>query len=61
MRSTTRNGRVPRQTMFSLPSGIRSSTWATTHAQPDGLSPSSLSQTIPSSDSAARHSSIIVL
>ena len=53
-RASIRNGRVPRATRLSRPSGIRSSTSAISHAQPIGRSPSSASQTIPNSDSSSR-------
>src|SRR3954452_1080776 len=47
--------------MFSRPSAKRSSTRATSHAQPMALSSSSESQTIPNSPSLSRISPIMVL
>src|SRR4051812_44216430 len=60
-RSRRRKGRVPRQTMLSRPSSRRSSTSATSTAQPVCFRPSSESQTMPNSVSLSRQWSTIVL
>ena len=60
-RVSIRNGRVPRAIRLIRPSSMRSTTSATSHAQPIGRSPSSAIQTIPNSISSSRQRSIIVL